>query len=186
MDDRKIIELYFLRDDKAIEHTREKYGRLLNTVSYNILGNVSDAEECVSDTYFQLWNSIPPKTPPNLSAYACKIARNISLNKLEYLSADKRGAGKSGVVIDEFSQIIPSSENIEEKIELGALTQAINRFLSSISKDSRIIFVKRYWFFMTDDEIAEELSVSLSKVRTSLSRTRQKLKAYLIKEGYTL
>lgn len=186
MDDRKIIELYFLRDDNAIERTREKYGRLLNVVSYNILGNVSDAEECVSDTYFQLWNSIPPKQPPSLSTYACKIARNISLNKLEYLSADKRGAGKSGVVIDEFSEIIPSSENVEEKIELSALTDAINRFLSSIPKESRIIFVKRYWFFMTDDEIAEELSVTTTKVRTSLSRTRKKLKAYLIKEGYTL
>lgn len=186
MDDSKIIEMYFLRDEQAIEHTKDKYGRLLNTVSFNILGSIADAEEAVSDTYLQLWNSIPPNTPLNLMAYACKIARNLSINKLEFLSAEKRGAGKSGVILDEFCEIIPSNENIEETIELSALTEAINCFLASISKESRIIFIKRYWFFMTDDEIAKELSFTTTKVRTSLSRTRKKLRAYLIKEGYTL
>lgn len=186
MDDRMIIEKYFSRDEQAIELTKAKYGRLLSTVSYNILGSIPDAEECVSDTLVQLWSTIPPKEPPNLSAYACKIARNISLNKLEFITAEKRGAGKSGVIIDEFSEVIPSSENVEEMMELSALTELINRFLATIPKEPRIIFVKRYWFFKTDDEIASELSVTTNKVRTSLCRTRKKLKDYLLKEGYAL
>ncbi len=186
MDDRMIIDMYFYRNVQAIELTRQKYGKLLSSVSYNILGSIPDAEECVADTFTQLWNTIPPKEPPNLSAYACKIARNISLNKLEFLTAQKRGEGKSGVIIDEFCEIIPSNENVEEVIELRALTEAINKFLATISKEQRIIFVKRYWFFKTDNEIASELSITTNKVRTSLSRTRKKLKSYLIKEGYTL
>ncbi len=186
MDDNKIIELYFMRDDLAIEHTCEKYGRLLSAVSFNILGSVPDVEESVSDTYLQLWNSIPPNTPPNLSAYACKIARNISLNRLEFLTADKRGAGKTVCIIDEFSEVIPSNENIEEAIELNELTEAINRFLGTLPKEQRVVFIKRYWFFMTDDEIAKELSVTTTRIRTSLCRTRKKLKAFLLKEGYIL
>lgn len=186
MDDIQIVEMFLNRDEQAIEHTKQKLGKLLNVISYNILENISDAEECVADTLVQLWNTIPPKEPTNLTAYACKIVRNVSLNKLESLSAIKRGAGKASVIIDEFSEVIPSKENVEERIEQSALTEAINIFLQTVSKESRIIFVKRYWFFKSDDEIASELSVTTNKVRTSLCRTRKKLKDYLLKEGYTL
>ena len=186
MSDQRIIELYFSRDEQAIELTKEKYGKLLNTVSLNILDSTPDAEECVNDTYLQLWKSIPPNSPPNLKAYACKIARNISINKLGSHLAIKRGSGQSNVIIDELSEAIPSNQSVEQQIELMVLTEAINAFLHTISKESRIIFVKRYWFFETDEKIASELSITQSKVRTSLSRTRKKLKNYLIKEGYTL
>lgn len=186
MEDKKIIELYFSRDEQAIELTKEKYGKLLNAVSLNILDSTPDAEECVSDTYLQLWNSIPPKSPSNLSAYACKIVRNLSLNKLGSNLAIKRGSGQANVIIDELSEAIPSNQSVDQQIELMVLTEAINSFLHTLSKESRIIFVKRYWFFKSDDEIAAELSITQSKVRTSLSRTRKKLKSYLIKEGYTL
>ncbi|MBQ8623614.1 MAG: sigma-70 family RNA polymerase sigma factor [Oscillospiraceae bacterium] len=186
MEDEKIIELYFERNQSAIDETDKKYGKLIKNISRNILNSLPDVEECVSDTYMQLWNSIPPKEPPSLKTYACKIVRNLSINRLEFLCADKRGAGKSCEIIDELAEAIPSKENVEEKIELTALTEAINSFLSSISTEQRIIFVKRYWFLKSDEEISSELGVSLAKVRTSLSRTRKKLKVYLIKEGYTL
>ena len=186
MEDSKIIELFFNKDEQALHVTKEKYGKLLESVSFNILGNTPDAEECVNDTWLKLWNTIPPTNPENLSAYACKIARNLSINKLKYLTAEKRGAGKYNAVLEELSDIIPSCQNVEQETELSALTQTINRFLNSLSKQNRIIFVKRYWFFKTDEEISRELSVSQAKVRTSLSRTRKKLKDFLIKEGYEI
>jgi len=186
LDDSKIIELYFQRDQQAIAETDEKYGRLLRSVAKNILGSDVDTEECISDTLMRLWDTIPPKQPPSLMAYCAKITRNLALNKLKYITADKRGAGNYGAVLDDLKDVLPSDENVEKTLDRKVLCELIDRFLGELKKESRIIFVKRYWHFESVDEISRELGISRTKVTTSLHRTRQKLKEYLEKEGYDI
>lgn len=186
MEDSKIIELYFQRDEQAITETKDKYGKLLLSISKSILSSESDSQECLSDTLLQAWNTIPPKNPPSLMAYCAKIARNLSLNKLKFLNAEKRGAGAFNSVIDDLSDMLPSKENIEARLDAGILSAHINYFLATLQKEQRMIFVKRYWYFRSVSEIARELDISTTKVTTSLHRTRQKLRDYLVKEGYDI
>ncbi|MBQ8623612.1 MAG: sigma-70 family RNA polymerase sigma factor [Oscillospiraceae bacterium] len=186
MEDEKIIELYFERNQSAIDETDKKYGKLIKNVSHNILNSLPDVEECVSDTYMKLWETIPPNKPARLISYACKIARNLSLNRLKHLKTGKRSAGSYDSALDELAQIIPSDADVEREVESTELSQIINKFLLSLSKDNRMIFVKRYWFFLSVQEIADDMAITESKVTVSLYRTRIKLKKYLIKEGYNL
>ena len=160
MEDERIIDLYWQRSQEAISRTDEKYGRLCTKISLNILSNAQDAEECVSDTYMALWNSIPPQRPTCFQAFAAAIVRNLSLMKLREQYARKRGGG--------------------ERKEFAA---AVNQFLCTLSADDRNIFVCRYWFFASIADIALRFKCSQSKVKTSLFRTRQKLRLYLSKEG---
>lgn len=182
----RITELYFMRDERAIEETDKEYGKLLRQISLNLLNNTQDAEECVSDTYLQTWNTIPPNRPVSLKAYICKIIRNISINKLKYISAEKRSSGQIDIILDELSELIPSSENIEASIEGKALGEYVNEFLKKQNHEIRMIFLKRYWLFMSPSEIANDMHISLTKVTTSLYRTRLKLKKYLSEEGYDI
>lgn len=175
----RIIELYLNRDESAIKETEAEYGKLLRQISMNILNNEQDAQECISDTYLQVWNTIPPNRPESLKAYVCRIARNLSLNKLKYLRAEKRYSGQVDAVLDELCELIPSKEDVEAQVEGLALSEYINEFLRSQSETTRIIFIKRYWLFMQPSEIARDMHVSVTKVTTSLHRTRQRLKKYL-------
>ncbi len=186
LDDSKIIELFFHRDQFAISETRDKYGKLLMSISRNILGSELDAQECLYDTLLRVWNTIPPKNPPSLMAYCAKIMRNVSLNKLKYQSADKRGSGNYVTALDELDDMLPSNENVEAQFDANALTGHINSFLSTLPQESRMMFIKRYWYFRSVAEIAGELGITRTKVTTTLHRTRQKLKEYLEKEGYEI
>ena len=168
MEDERIIDLYWQRSQEAISRTDEKYGRLCTKISLNILSNAQDAEECVSDTYMALWNSIPPQRPTCFQAFAAAIVRNLSLMKLREQYAQKRGSGEFDLVLDELKE------------EFAA---AVNQFLCTLSADDRNIFVCRYWLFAPIADIASRLKCSQSKVKTSLFRTRQKLRLYLSKEG---
>lgn len=182
----RIIELYFERDEQAIKETDIEYGKLIRRISRNLLNSDRDVEECVSDTYLQVWNTVPPNRPESLKAYVCKIARNLSLNRLKYQRAEKRYSGQIDTILDELSEIIPSNEDVEAQIEGKALFADINEFLRSQSETNRIIFIKRYWLFMTPNEIAEDMHVSLTKVTSSLHRTRQRLKNYLEEKEYVI
>ena len=181
MDDAKIIELYFARDENAIEQTRLTYGGRLRSVATRILANGSDAEECENDTYLKAWNSIPPARPAHLRAYLVKICRNTALNMLEYRNADKRSATLVELT-EEMQACIPDAtpERRAEPEELGKL---LSTFLRTQSKENRIIFVRRYLMAEPVAEVAAALHVSESKVKSSLMRTRNKLRAYLEKEG---
>ena len=184
MEDTKIIELYFARDEQAIKETEQKYGRLCHSISYNILQNAEDSEECVNDTFSALWNAIPPTKPDNFMAFVCKIARNISLKRLEFLSREKRAANIT-LSFEELDCILPdtaASVNIDDE-ELGRL---INKFLLAQKEDTRNVFLRRYFFFDSIEEIAKRYGFTNSKVKNMLLNTRKKLKDFLIKEGFQL
>lgn len=183
MDEKEIVELYWCRSEHAIKETDIKYGKYCNTIAFNILGNQQDSEECVNDTYWKAWNSIPPKRPAKLSAFLGKITRNLALNRYEHLTADKRGSGQVCVALDELAECIPDPNYVERIVEDKLLADMINRFLSTLSKETRQIFLRRYWGLYPVDQIASDLGISISKCKMSLYRTRRKLKSFLEKEG---
>lgn len=179
----KITELYFARDEQAIDETRREYGKLLSGIVSGILPQAQDAEECLNDTYLQLWNTIPPTKPTSLRAYACKIARNLALNKLKYISAEKRGS-QLDVVLDELSEVISAQDDVEAQVDSRELGMLISEFLREQPSDNRIIFIKRYWQMMPCNEIAKDLGYSRTKVNSSLHRTRARLRKFLNERGY--
>lgn len=181
MDDSKIIALLWARAENAIEALAQKYGPRLYGIARNILGDHHDAEECVNDTYLALWNTIPPQNPDPLIAYACRISRNTALTRLRNDSAQRR-CSEYDLSLDELSGCI-SAPSLEETLDARTLGKAINAFLGTVSQDSRIIFLRRYWFGDSVKEIAQALSMTENAVSVRLNRTRNKLKAYLIKEG---
>ena len=157
MDDSKIIELYMDRSEQAISETARKYGRYCHYIAYNILHNDEDSEECVNDTYLRTWNSIPPKRPNKLQTFLGKITRNLSLNKYEKQSAEKRGSGQIPLILDELTECIPADRNSETLVEDMVIKETLDRFLENLSADARKIFVRRYWYMSSVKEIAEEV-----------------------------
>lgn len=186
MDDKKIIELYFDRSEQAISETAKKYGRYCHYIAFQILHNAEDSEECVNDTYFRAWNAIPPKRPERLRTFLGKITRNLSLNKCEKQTAQKRGSGQTEQVLEELMECIPSENNVEKVIEDKFILEILNDFLAKLSADKRKLFVRRYFYLSSIKEIARDYGLSESKVTVTLFRTRQMLKEVLEKEGVIL
>ncbi len=185
MKDEEIIDLYFKRDENAIKETDSKYGNYCYVVSNNILNNPEDAKECVNDTFLTAWNKIPPERPYILSAFLAKITRNISLTRYRLMNAQKRSNDQVSMSIDELAYCI-GKNNTEEEVDADILKDSINDFLALENENDRKIFVMRYFYFYSIEEIAEYYGFGLSRVKMSLKRTRDKLKTYLKKEGYTL
>ena len=186
MEDKDIIGLYFERSEEAINETALKYSTLLSHIAFGILGSREDAEECVNDTYMQAWNSIPPSQPKRLSAFLGKITRNLSLNRYDLLTAKKRGGGSKELALEELEECIPSTGDLQRQVEDAELAELINLFLDKLNRESRIIFMRRYWYFCTVREIAEDMCIGESKVKMSLLRTRKKLRQFLEKQGVSL
>ena len=186
MEDSKIIDLYFARDEKAIYETQIKYGSYCYAIAYNILHNNEDSQECVSDTYLDTWNAIPPHRPSIFSTFIGKITRRISIDKYRKLNAQKRTNGELELSFNELEECIASETSVQDKIDEQHLVDSINSFLATIKKEDRKIFVCRYFYFDSIDDITKRFNCSESKVKMSLKRTRDKLKDYLIKEGYTI
>ena len=184
MDDIKIIELYFLRNEQAITETDLKYGRLCHTIAYNILNNQSDSEECVNDTYEGLWNAIPPTRPNNFMAFVCKIARNLSLKRLEFLTREKRSENMV-VSLTELEAILPD-QSYSPEISDEYVGRTINRFLLEQKADIRNVFIRRYFFFDSIKEISKRYSFSESKVKNMLFNTRNRMRDYLTREGISI
>lgn len=184
MSDDEIIALYFSRDENAIKQTKTKYGGKLSGLSFKILKNSEDSEECVSDTYLKAWNTIPPQKPIFLFAYLAKICRFICFGKLDYGKAQKRNA-QVVTLSDELLDCIPSSLT-ETLLSEQALKDILESFLRGLSEEKRLIFMRRYWFADSISEISTRLNISESKVKTTLLRTREKLKIHLNKEGINI
>lgn len=184
MDDGKIVELYLKRDEQSIKETEAKYGKLCYSISYNILKNHDDSNECVNDTYMGIWNAIPPARPNNFMAFVCKIARNLSLKKLEYMMRKKR-AKDMVVSIDELQNILPD-ERYAPGVTDEDVGELISKFLRKQKEDVRNVFIRKYYFFDSIGEIAKRYSFTESKVKNMLFYTRNKLRDYLIKEGVAL
>ena len=181
MDAGKILSLLWARSETAIEALALNYGRRLYQTAFNILSDRLDAEECVDDTYLAVWNAIPPRKPDPLAGFVFRTGRNISLNRLRSRLADKRNSSYD-LSLDELTGCIPAPA-LEEQLDARALGQAIDRFLEEQSRDNRILFVRRYWFGDSVRDLAQFLSIKENAVSVRLSRLRDKLKDYLIKEG---
>ena len=186
MDDKKIISLYFDRNQTAITETSKKYGRYLHKISYNILADMSDAEECVNDTYLTAWNTIPPKKPSVLSVFLARITRFASIDVLRRKTADKRGGGEYMLSLDELRSVVSGNSGPEEDAIEKELVLAIDRFLKSLSRDACDIFVMRYFYADSIKDIAKYVGKSEQNIKTSLHRTRLGLSEFLKKEGYTV
>lgn len=178
MKDEEIIGLFFGREEKAISETDKKYGPLCRKLAFEILGSNEDAEEAVNSAYMNLWEAIPPKKPSSLCGYVCMTLRNTALN----MYRRKKKVYKSEQ-LTELMEILPETETTESRCDERLLTRAINNFLGTLSESSRHIFLSRYYFNLSEAEIAGKFHLSDSAVRTRLFRTRQQLKAYLLKEG---
>ena len=184
MEDYKIVDLYWERSEDAIVETRHKYERMLSGISYSLLNSSEDAEECVNDTYLQAWNQMPTDRPIYLGAYLSKIIRALSISKFRSQHRKKRGGFEN--LCSELDECIPDSCSIEEQYQSGRLTEIINRFLRELDEEKRVIFVRRYFFSDPVDVIAKRLGISVSKVKTSLHRTREELRRVLGEEEIPL
>ncbi len=182
MEDSRIIDLYFERSEEAITRTAEKYGRLCRSIALRIVGSYEDAQECENDTYVAAWNAMPPTRPHILSAFLSRISRNIALNRYEYNKAGKRNS-QFDLVLDELEECLASSYSVEDTYIAGEVAGMINAFLEKMKTETRVMFVRRYYYADSVKEIAERLAVSESKVKTTLFRVRQELKDYLEAQG---
>ena len=183
MDDQRIIALFEARAQEAIEQTEKTYGSLCRSLAGKLLRSEQDVEECVYDTYLALWNAIPPNKPYHLSAYIAKIVRQLATSMLRHRTAEKRGEAVT-VSFDELDTCIPFGPTPETALEEKELARAIQGFLQKQSKQNRILFLRRYYFLESVKEIAQQTGYSEALIKSSLLRTRQKLKSFLIKEGW--
>jgi RNA polymerase sigma factor (sigma-70 family) len=185
MEDSKIIELYWSRNESAIGETNIKYGRLLHSIALNILSNHEDSEECVSDTYSKAWSMIPPQMPNSLTAYLGRIVRNLSINRWHQNRAQKRYKGAE-LLLSELSDCLPTSDNVEKVIEAKELSEMISDWLYTLSQDDRVLFLRRYWFGDSLNKLADECGTTPNKLAGRIYRLRQGLKNILEKEGIFL
>ncbi len=183
MEDEQIVDLYWQRSDLAISETDQKYGRYCHTIAYHICGIDADAEECVNDTWFRAWNLMPDQRPAVLSAFLGRITRNIAIDCIKAKNRLKRGGGEAALALDELEECVPGGMNPEQAVEEQELEDAIGRFTAALPETERRIFVLRYWYLASIDEIAKKLQFSKGKIKSSLFRTRSKLRSFLQEEG---
>lgn len=182
MEDYQIIELFWNRDETAVTELNEKYGAYCHTIALNVLSNNEDAEECVNEAFFRVWNAIPPERPKMLRAWLGRIVLNVSLSLWEKNHAKKRYAGID-LILSELEDCIPSKQDVERQLEAKEIVQIIDLWLGSLSERDRTLFVRRYWFGDSVKELAAKCSVSPSRMAKILFTLRSKLKIALEKEG---
>jgi len=183
MNDDRIIELYFERNEDAIKETQLKYGKYCHKIAFNILNNKEDANECENDTYLGAWNAIPPTKPKVLSAFLGRITRNIALKMYRAQHAEKRGSQEMFLSLDELSDCIPDSSGFDDQMREQELSSIISSFLRGLKDDERRIFICRYWYCDSIKEICEQFQYGESKVKMILLRTRKKLLEHLNEKG---
>ena len=184
MNDEGILSMYIARNEQAISHTEEKYGKQLFTMAMRILSDEEDSRECVNDAYFKAWNSIPPAQPTHLSAYLHKIVRTLSIDRLRKKSADKRRVSEYSASLDELQDCIVGCESPQCTLEASLLIESIERYLLRLPKQHRQMFLCRYHYLDPIKIIAKNFHVSESKVKSTLFRIRCGLKQHLEKEEF--
>jgi len=182
MEDKKIVQLLFARAENAISELSARFGHQLHRIAYNILENPSDTEECLNDTYLALWNAIPPVSPDPLAPYVYRTGRNTALKRLHRDTAKKRDS-RYDVSLEELNGCLPGGE-LEQIVDARELGRTMDRFLQSKSRETRYIFIRRYWYGDSVGDIAKTLRMQENAVSVRLSRMRNSLKEYLMKEGY--
>ena len=186
MEDSLIVDLYLQRSEDAITRTAARYGTRLRNISINIVGDDQTAEECENDTYLQAWNTIPPNEPRNyLFAFLARIIRHISIDCCRYRERLCR-AGFVQELSNELQCCIPGSEDVESRMDAIALGECISAFLRRQPEQMRNVFIRRYWYLDSIEEICRRYSISQSKAKSMLFRCRNNLRKHLVKEGFTL
>ena len=180
IDDEKIVDLFFQRSEQGIRELDNKYGEICKKLSYNIVNNRQDAEECVNDAYLGAWNAIPPVRPNPLLSYIVKIVRNVSLKTYWRKAAAKRG-GDYTTALAEIEACIADPKTVEDEIEARELAHIIEEFLDTLTLENRVIFMRRYWFADSYEGIAEFTGLTEKNVSVRLTRIRRKMKEYLVK-----
>lgn len=186
MNDEQIVALYFNRDERAIAESGNRYGAYCTTIAMNILHDLSDSEECVSDTWLGAWRSIPPKQPSNLAAYFGKITRNLAINRYRKNHAERRAAGEFALSLDELDECIPGNASVEDDERMQGITESINRFLHAQKPLDRRVFVCRYFYCDSIADIAARFALSESHIKSLLFRMRARLRTHLEKDGVFL
>lgn len=186
MEDCKIVDLYWQRNEDAIQQTQQKYEHYLTKIAYNVLSDWEDSSESVSDTYFKAWNSMPPQKPCVLSTYLGKITRQSSIDLFRKKHSQKRQESQYAISLSELEDCLSEGETTEEKIEMQLLADAISKFLRALPPLPRSTFIGRYYFMDSVKEISVYCRMSESKTKSMLHRTRLKLKDYLAQEGFYL
>ena len=178
-DDETIIALFFERSEQGIRELDIKYGKICHDLSYNIVNNRQDAEECVNDAYLGAWNAIPPARPAPLLSYIAKIVRNLSLKLYWKKEAAKRG-GHYTMALEEIEGCIAGQNTAEDELDARELARILGEFLDALTVENRVIFLRRYWFADSCRDIAELVGLTEKNVSVRLSRTREKLRRYLM------
>lgn len=178
MTDSDIIRLFFDRDEQAIAETTAKYGKYCMTIAKDILDSEQDAEECVSDVYLKVWNSIPPDTPDSLKAYIAVLTRRLAINRYHESRAQRRNRMLE-VAFEELEACIPAPEEAA-----GELPELLNEFLAGLKETDRRLFVRRYWYAMMPAELAKREGMTVNAVTVKLYKTRNKLRKFLEERGY--
>jgi RNA polymerase sigma-70 factor (ECF subfamily) len=181
MEDKKIVELYWARNEDAITQTSVKYGGMMHATSKSIVGSHEDAEECVNDAYLAAWNSMPENRPTYLGGYMAKIIRNISINRYDRNHAAKRQGVQ--VVFEELEGCLTDYNTPEEEYEQGCLKEVLDNFLESLDEQKRVIFLRRYFYTDSIAEIAQRMQMSEGKIKSILFRLRGQLAATLKEAG---
>ena len=184
MKDEALLALYWQRDEAAIAETRQRYGGYLHGIAFGILANREDSEECVSDTCLAAWQQIPPRRPAVLSAFLGRITRGLAIDRWRRQRADKRGGGQVPLALEELGECIPGGETPASEAERAELRALLNRFVLALPTLQRKVFLCRYWYLESVEQIARRFSMTESRVTSMLHRTREKLKQQLEKEGY--
>ena len=186
MDDKRIIELFFARDEKALKECEDLYGKYCESIARNVLGSDEDAEEVLNDTLLRAWNSIPPENPKSLKVYLGTLVRNLALDRYRKQTAKKRGGCEVSLCIEEAEEFLADTVSVEKEYEKREFAKFLNSFLHSLPERECDVFVRRYFYCDPTAKIARRFAVSEANVLVILSRTRKKLKEALKKGGYTL
>ena len=184
MEDGKIVELYWLREESAIAKTDEKYGNYCRSIAMNILQNPEDTEESVSDTYLAAWNTIPPHRPAILATFLGKLTRRISIDRWRQNHALKRGGNEVKVALEELEECVSERQTAEDAVIDKEMIESVNDFLKHLPKAQRQMFLLRYWYLEPIERIARQFGLTANHTRVLLHRIRQRLRTHLAKEGY--
>ena len=183
MDDQEIIARLFARDEEGLTAARARYGPYCAAVARSLLNDPRDQEECLSDTWLRAWNAIPPQRPRSLGAFLAKITRNLAINRLRDGNAQRRGGGQVPLALEELGECVSQAGSPEGELDRQAAEEALNRFLDGLLPLQREVFLRRYWYLDSIEDIARRAGWSKSRVTTTLHRLRVRLRAHLIQEG---
>lgn len=185
MNDEQIVQLFWDRSQQGLVHVQETYGRLIRSICGNILSDPRDAEEAAADTYLRLWRSIPPARPENLQAYILRLSRNAALDLLRSKNREKHDRRRE-VLFSELDSCLPTRCTNLEKLEERELSAQISRYLSTLDKLSRSLFIRRYYFTEDLDTLSKHFHMTKPVISARLYRIRKGLRSHLEKEGYSL